>query len=976
MQATEKRNQYWDNIKGILIVLVVFAHILYQFQNNHVIIDSIVDYIYMFHMPAFVFVSGYFGKSERSRGFGTIVRLIFLYFIFNSVSGFIFGFSSLLEPMYSYWYIPALIVWRLTAHRLVRFREIHLILFIIAIFTGFYRSIDNTFAASRILAFYPFYLAGYQLTAEQSDTLLQTAYPKRLLKGFAALTAAGVLAYAAYRFFAYSDDALCMGNYVDPLDAFGRIVLYIIAFLVIFAGKNLCIDRKLPFVSMFGRNSLWIFLLHRPFTLWFSDLLGKRSAGIVILAAALGTFVLCAAFGNDFAAKHLNRFADSGAAIFTGEPTNKMTVSKPVLTLVSLGFIGSVVAEAYDGVKLDDLKKLMKGEYFEDSAEMSENEDTIFSVISDEQRRAFDNAFRITFAGDLILLEDQVKRAYTGNGYDFSPVFEYAEPYIASADYAIGVFEGPMAGEAAGYTVGNFGDDKALYLNFPDQFAEAVQNAGFDLVTTANNHVLDKGADGALRTLDILDQTGLDHTGSYRSASEKQNQRIKFVERSGIKMAILSYTYGSNYYDTAELSDGSLSYITSVISGTSGEQFEQMKARVEQDFEEAKKLNPDLIIVLPHMGTQFSNEPDDEQEVWFGIFKDCGADIILGDHPHVVEPVLLESNQEKNIFTAYCPGNFANIYREQQGDTSMLVDVYIDRTTKQVIGGSIVPLYTQSSVDGNYRALPIYEIVNHPELRKQLSTDDYARAQNANNIITNVVFGSEMDITSITERYYFDVAGFLRTKASGPELTDEMKDGILYQALERNQTVCFIGDSITEGTKNGGCPWYEPIEDSVREKEIYNYSKGGCTVSYMNAHLDDIPAAELYVIAIGTNDVRYRDEKQCAMTAADYIEEINRLRTGLNEKCPSAEFVFIAPWYSTDGDLFCSLSFDEKTALNEEYSAALRDYCGENQIGFIDPNPYIRELLDRNPDSVFLLDHIHPNAGKGVLMYSEAVLLY
>ena len=79
------RSLYWDNIKGFLIILVVFAHILYQLKAGSETVNAVVDYIYMFHMPAFVFVSGYFGKSERSRNFSDIFKFAFLYFIFISI---------------------------------------------------------------------------------------------------------------------------------------------------------------------------------------------------------------------------------------------------------------------------------------------------------------------------------------------------------------------------------------------------------------------------------------------------------------------------------------------------------------------------------------------------------------------------------------------------------------------------------------------------------------------------------------------------------------------------------------------------------------------------------------------------------------------------------------------------------------------------------------------------------------------------
>ena len=101
MELTKKRSFYWDNIKGLLIVLVVFAHILYALQYIAHGIDYLVDNIYMFHMPAFVFVSGYFGKSKHAHSGESVVKLLFLYFVFNSIFGFVYGFGSLLQPLYS-----------------------------------------------------------------------------------------------------------------------------------------------------------------------------------------------------------------------------------------------------------------------------------------------------------------------------------------------------------------------------------------------------------------------------------------------------------------------------------------------------------------------------------------------------------------------------------------------------------------------------------------------------------------------------------------------------------------------------------------------------------------------------------------------------------------------------------------------------------------------------------------------------------
>ncbi|MBP0972910.1 MAG: acyltransferase family protein, partial [Oscillospiraceae bacterium] len=405
--ATKQRSAYWDNIKGLLMLLTVFAHILYQLQDKSSAVNATVDCIYMFHMPAFVFVSGYFGKSERSRSFQSILKLIMLYYIFNSITGFIYGFTSLLEPMYSYWYLIALIAWRLTAHRIAKFKEINLILFVVGLFAGFYPTIDNHFAAARILCFYPYYMCGYLLSQEKSEELIHKKYLSRAAIGLATVAGALLLSVGAYLYFGYTDGALTMEGYDEPMGAFGRLVLYLISFLAIWALRRITPDRNIPLLTKFGQNSLWIFILHRPFTLLLSKYIDKLSPVLMIVIALAAAVVFCLVLGNDLLVKYMDKLIDGCTAIFTSEEKKKFDLSRLVVLGVSLFFIVNIVLESYDGVKFDDLKKLFKGEYTEANTE-NENDaetDVLYPIMDAGQQARFDNAFRITFSGDLILLE-------------------------------------------------------------------------------------------------------------------------------------------------------------------------------------------------------------------------------------------------------------------------------------------------------------------------------------------------------------------------------------------------------------------------------------------------------------------------------------------------------------------------------------------------------------------------------------------
>ena len=522
------RSAYWDNLKGFLIILVVFAHCLFALQNSP-LNNFLVDAIYMFHMPAFVFVSGFFSKSEHSRSFFPLANLFVAFILLN---GFfmlreIFSvgvFPSAVAPYFSAWYLLALIVWRLTVPLLEHVRNILPLLILFSLVAGFWADINMTFAAVKIVVFFPYFMAGYLFSAEAAAELQRKKF---FPLGLLLLIVTICLGVVSHDTFNLTDRDLLPNSYADFNGLLGRISLMVVAGLAIVFLLAASIEKNIPLLTKAGRNSLAIYLLHRPLTIWFSEIFSKSD--FQICAAVVATFFMTLVFGSD-------KFGGALKKFLNGVVESLTMIRGAAFRIIFFTFVGVILC----------LPIIV-------NFSAQKQADKIFRVMDSETANQFDNSFKILFCGDLILLEDQVKRGFDGEAYDFAEVFEYATPYISSADLAIGVFEGPLGGTAKNFSQSNFDDGKKLYLNFPDEFADAVKNAGFDLVTTANNHLLDTGFDGALRTIKILNEKQIDFIGSYSSLDDKKNRRVKILERDGIKLAILAYTYGTNNHDTDEL---------------------------------------------------------------------------------------------------------------------------------------------------------------------------------------------------------------------------------------------------------------------------------------------------------------------------------------------------------------------------------------------------------------------------------------
>ena len=315
----------------------------------------------------------------------------------------------------------------------------------------------------------------------------------------------------------------------------------------------------------------------------------------------------------------------------------------------------------------------------------------------------FNNSIRISYIGDLILLKKQIisaKNNITGK-YEFDDIFKYTSKHFHESDLTIGVYEGPSAGNNTSYSSSNYGDGLPLYLNFPDDFTESVKKAGINLVTTANNHLLDKNIQGAKRTIDILDKYNISHVGSYRNQKEKDE--VFMIDIKGIKIAVLAYTSIMNYYKTDTIYD-KYRYITRILPRKNkNKYYNEIYEDLKNDFIQTKKKSPDLIIVLAHMGTQFLHYTNEFQNEWNKIFSDLGADIVLGDHSHAVQPLQYIGN----TFIANCPGNFANSYIKKDGDSTAIIDIYIDKKSKKLIGASAIPMYTKEIRKDYFSAIPM-----------------------------------------------------------------------------------------------------------------------------------------------------------------------------------------------------------------------------------------------------------------------------
>ena len=249
------------------------------------------------------------------------------------------------------------------------------------------------------------------------------------------------------------------------------------------------------------------------------------------------------------------------------------------------------------------------------------------------------------FMGDIMGHGPQIRSAYQNSEkkYNYDKVFEPLEDIISSVDFAVANLEVTLAGPPyMGYP----------QFSSPDELAEACKNNGMDVLVTANNHSCDRKNSGIIRTVEVLDSFKILHTGTFKDEKKRDQENLLILSKKGIKVGLLNYTYGTN-----GIPFSTPAYVNMLDSSL-----------IKQDVINARKKKLDKLIVFVHWGYEYRDFPNSYQKKFNTFFNEIGVDVVIGSHPHVLQPMIYNIENNKEFLTVFSLGNFVSNQRESRKD--------------------------------------------------------------------------------------------------------------------------------------------------------------------------------------------------------------------------------------------------------------------------------------------------------------------
>jgi poly-gamma-glutamate synthesis protein (capsule biosynthesis protein) len=342
--------------------------------------------------------------------------------------------------------------------------------------------------------------------------------------------------------------------------------------------------------------------------------------------------------------------------------------------------------------------------------------------------------------GDIMMMQSQVGGAWNEQkqAYDFTPSFRAMQGYFQSADLLCGNLETPIAGKEAGYTGpapstpppiwgGTPPPRERQTFNAPDELASSLKLSGFDVITTANNHCLDRGADGAMHTAQVLRAAGLVQLGTYTSEEDRQTARV--VNVKGIKVGLLAWTFSVNGNEGV-LSSDERGYAV----GRTGD-----KKRIQEDIRLCKEAGAQFLIAFVHWDTEFEQTPASSTRKMARYLLEQGVDAILGSHPHVVQPAeyvtVQRGEAEYTGLVAYSLGNCVSNMSPSPRDYGLYVQLTLVKQPDGIVrlydAGSLPTYCCKHRVEGRtlHEVLPAEEDASVVATEYTVDTGALARAR-------------------------------------------------------------------------------------------------------------------------------------------------------------------------------------------------------------------------------------------------------
>ncbi len=290
-----------------------------------------------------------------------------------------------------------------------------------------------------------------------------------------------------------------------------------------------------------------------------------------------------------------------------------------------------------------------------------------FCLVIVAQEPLQESQLKLVFTGDIMGHDTQIASALaTGEpGYDYKPCFQYLRPYLQEADLVIGNLEVTFAGEPyKGYPA----------FSSPDELARALKWAGFDILVNANNHALDRGQKGLARTIEILEQEGLVQSGTFSDSGSRASYYPLVIEKKGIRIALLNYTYGTN---------GIKDRPPSIVNRIDKEQ-------IREDMLKASTAQPDFILVTMHWGNEYKLTESTQQQELASFLFELGADAVIGSHPHVVQPI---RGEEAGNLVVYSMGNLISNQRTRPRDGGIVFEMVLSKDAHEITSHAYLPVW-------------------------------------------------------------------------------------------------------------------------------------------------------------------------------------------------------------------------------------------------------------------------------------------